>query len=143
MTITRTARLWFAAFVVMIFTSGVAVGLLLHRYIELPASAGGWRRGGAPAMRGPSPERVAMRLSDELGLSADQRAALETILEARRGKLEAMEQDVRARFDREHQELDGEIDRILTAEQRERFEEYQQRMRARRPHGPPRRRPPF
>lgn len=149
---TSKARLWFAAFVTIVFVSGTATGLLLHRVLESTASADAPdarpRRPGRRPMAPPSPADLAARMSEDLDLTADQRAQLLAILEARRGKLEAVEQEVRARFDQAHRELNAEIERILTPEQREKLKVLQERMRSRgrgRPHRPPPGRlpPPF
>jgi Spy/CpxP family protein refolding chaperone len=136
--------MWLAAFVLMVFASGTATGLLLHRVLEPRAWADA--PGGRPRVPGrrppPSPADLATKMSDDLGLTADQRARLQTILEARRGKLDAIEQEIRTRFDQEHRDLNAEIERILTPEQREKFKTFQERMRSRgrgrgRPPGPP------
>lgn len=143
---TPKARLWFAAFVMMVFASGTATGLLLHRVLEplAWADAPGRPPRGPGHRPPPSPADLVARMSDDLGLSPDQRAQLQAILEARRGKLDAIEQEIRARFDQEHRELNAEISRILTPEQQKKFEQFQQRMRPRgrgrppgRPFGPP------
>ena len=129
---TNRPRLWFVLFSAVVFTSGVATGLLLSGPIEPPAFA---RLGGPPPFFGPwrrdrAPTAIVDRMVEDLQLSGDQRQRLLRLFEERRSRLVEFQQDVRARFDQEHESLRASIQRILTPAQFERFES---KLRKRRP----------
>ena len=129
---TNRPRLWFVLFSTVVFTSGVATGLLLSGPIEPPAFA---RLGGPPPFfgawrRNRAPTAIVDRMVEDLQLSGDQRQLLLRLFEERRSRLVEFQQDVRARFDQEHESLRASIQRILTPAQFERFES---ELRKRRP----------
>ncbi|MBI2834890.1 MAG: hypothetical protein HYX76_10750 [Acidobacteria bacterium] len=139
----RTMKLWTAVFALLLFSSGVAVGMIVQASL-LPSGPRGFR-GGPPRLGGPlRPGRdvLADRLASELKLSADQRAELDEIFARRRGRLEGFHAQVRARFETEQRELREDIRKILTPEQQRLFDEWLQRQPPDRPPGRPRGRPP-
>jgi Spy/CpxP family protein refolding chaperone len=73
-------------------------------------------------------------MAHDLQLTATQREQLVQLFEERRSRLAAFQQNVRAQFDQEHETLRTAIERILTPEQFERFE---QEIRKRAPRRPP------
>lgn len=135
---TNRPRLWFVLFSAVVFTSGIATGLLLSRPIEPPAFA---RPGGGPPpffgplRRDPAPTAIVDRMVEDLQLSGEQRQLLLRLFEERRSRLVEFQQDVRARFDQEHESLRASIQRILTPAQFERFES--ERRKRRPPRLPP------
>lgn len=137
-------RLWFAVFVLVVFTSGLAAGIAIDRYAggrRAPAFGGGrpdfgpGARGG-PGRRPPRPTEIVDRLSRDLDLSADQRAKLEEIFKRGAERMEKFQEGTRHQFQNLRRQLDAEIVTILSPEQRKKFEE-QARRRPRDPRPPP------
>jgi len=133
-------RVWFSLFVLAVFCLGLASGMVIgRRMIGPPPFGGGF---GGPLGRGrggPPPERLVERLTSELQLNTEQRTQIDAILKSRRQRLDDLQHDVHARFEREQQELRDEIRKILTPEQQQQFEKLMQDE----PRGPGRRsRPP-
>jgi Spy/CpxP family protein refolding chaperone len=138
-------RLWFALFVLAVFVAGLASGVLLGRRMGVPVPGAGGPRPGVgpgPAMGrgvpgGPPPGRLIERLQRDLDLTPEQRSRIETIFEARRPRLEAVQRDVQARADQEQRELQAEIRGVLTPGQQQRFDEWLAQPRGRGPRGRP------
>lgn len=120
------SRVWFAGFVLLVFVSGLAGGILLDRLLvdrgfDRPP---GILRAGRGFDPWPRIDRLGLRrFADELDLTSDQRRRLETIFEARRGRLRAFREEVNTRFEQEQQELRAEVAKILTPEQLQRYDE--------------------
>jgi hypothetical protein len=70
------------------------------------------------------------RMSDELGLSAAQRATLDTILDERHAQLTALIQPIRPQLDVVKDTARQRIRRMLTAEQQAVFDEMQRQMKS-------------
>jgi hypothetical protein len=120
---TTRPRLWFLLFSAMMFAAGTATGLLLSGFIEPPLLARPDDRGpGGPFGGLPAPTAIVQRMSQDLQLSKEQQQQLQSLLEDRRGRLGQFQQQVRTRFDEEHESLRASIRRILTPAQFERFE---------------------
>jgi len=134
-------RLWFGVFTTLVFLAGVAIGLLLDRLPQpslapatnamavqgAPASGvpiGGVPIAGVPFPQ-PGPAGVASILADDLALTAAQRDEIAVILAAKREALGAFREHVRERFLQQRQEINAEIERVLTPAQRERFQALQ------------------
>ena len=115
-------RIWFALFVLAVFAMGLAAGVLMGRRMGPPPRPGA----AGPPVRGglPPPDRLIERLDRDLQLSADQRQRIESILEARRPRIEAVQREVIARAEREQREMQAEIRGVLTPEQQERFDRW-------------------
>lgn len=64
------------------------------------------------------------RLDRELQLTSDQRAKVEQIFDARRKGLEAVQDEVLARAEKEQRELQAEIRKVLAPEQQQRFDKW-------------------
>lgn len=73
--------------------------------------------------RGPDVERMVGRFRRELKLDDAQAAKVREALESRRAKHEALRQEHEARFKALRAEIDADIEKLLTGEQRERFAE--------------------
>lgn len=121
-------KLWFAIFVIVILVIGFGAGVASDRYLLLGRRPFGGRPGP------PKPTEIAVRMSQELGLSADQRMRLEAVFERNGDRLEKFRAQTRAEFERLRNQLDTEISAILTPEQRAKFEE-QRKRRGRAPGG--------
>jgi Spy/CpxP family protein refolding chaperone len=120
-----------------------AIGSLLGVF-ALGAVAGGgalaaWhgkhRRDMAETGFGMHGERPMLAMMRRLGLTEQQRQAIEDVLEKHAPKRRAIMQDIMAKcgreFDQEKDALDAEIRAILTEEQRARFEDLSTRQRER------------
>jgi len=117
---------WLIAFVALVFAAGVATGVLLHQVLQ-PAPLASER-----PLR-PSAAALVEMLGQELQLTSAQQARLEQIVMARRRDFEATREVMRERMSNEASALDNEIRNKLdlTPEQRERFEAFVARVRAR------------
>lgn len=77
------------------------------------------------------------RLAERLGLSDEQRAALDTIMERRRRQAQALMREFMPRLQGQTDSLQAEIEGVLTPEQQEVFREFargdRERFRRRRP----------
>jgi Spy/CpxP family protein refolding chaperone len=140
-------RLWFSLFVLAVFCVGLAGGVLIGRRIAInrEAAAGrGFRmpppgadfRGPMGDARdrlagGPFAGRLIERLARDLDLTTDQRTKIEGVLTARRPRLDALQQEVRSKFDAEQESLRNEIRAILTPEQQQKFDEREKELRGR------------
>jgi Spy/CpxP family protein refolding chaperone len=138
----ENSRLWFGIFVSLVFTAGAATGSLLERVFNRPASGpvammspiGGVGFGNvaftmaAPIPPGLAPPGLALQglastLAQELKLDDGQRKKIDAIFEARRTRLGELRDSVRTRFETERREIDTEIERVLTPDQRKQFHE--------------------
>jgi Spy/CpxP family protein refolding chaperone len=132
----NATRVWFSLFVLAVFCVGLAVGLVLGRRMPPPpfGRPGMFMAGpGGPAGRGGRPGMLIERLNRELQLSDDQRARVQSIFEARRPHLEAIQRDTADRAREEQRQLQAEIRKVLTPEQQGRFDRWlEQQPRGRR-----------
>lgn len=129
-------KLWFAVFVLVVFSIGVAAGIVIDRYRPMgrrPFAMGMMRQGP------PRPAQIADRMSRELGLTAAQRADLEAVFKRNGDRLVRFRARTGAEFDAIRTQLDAEISAILTPEQRATFEQQRKRRERNRPHGEQRR----
>lgn len=171
MALTRR-NLWFAVFVLVVFSIGAAAGVVADRYRPLAPRQFGFMRQPGPfggdiveristelkltaeqrarletllgRMRAAPPrrEQITERMSRELGLSAEQRTELEAVFKRNGDRLEQFRSETGATFDELRKQLDSEIAAILTPEQREKFEQERARRERFRPREPGRGRRP-
>ena len=113
------------------FAAGIAVGVfgvfVMHK-----------RRGG-PQIPPFATEAMVQRLDRHLDLTDEQRAKIMVIVEKRHQRINSMWQEIRPRVDAEITETNAEIEKILTPEQREKFQKMKMHL-LRRPHHGDRRR---
>jgi Spy/CpxP family protein refolding chaperone len=129
-----------------------ALGVLLTVFVLGIATGGGAvaayhgnvRQRAAREMWGPHPNRPMLMLMRRLGLTADQRDAMEKILlnhePKRRAIMRAMTEQCGQELAREKSELDRELRSVLNPEQQVRFDELSEQQRERffgRGHPPP------
>jgi Spy/CpxP family protein refolding chaperone len=119
-------RIWFSLFVLAVFCVGLASGLIVGRRLGPPPRTADPRfvTGPGGPGGGPPPRRLLERLDEVLRLTPDQHAQVEQIFESRRKELEAVQDDVIARAQKEQQELQAEIRKVLTPEQQARFDKW-------------------
>jgi len=131
-------------FVLAVFCVGLAGGVLIGRRVTADRGlTRGFRPPPGAEFRGPIGDRMGERmggqpsgrllerLARELDLTADQRSKIEGVLTARRPRLDALQEDVRAKFDAEQEGLRNEIRAILTPPQQQKFDEREKELRGR------------
>jgi hypothetical protein len=122
-------RVWFAAFILLVFILGLGSGVIVRPYLEQAATH--W-------LPPPSPTAMVAMFTKRLDLTPTQQRQVEQILEARRQTFGTFSEDIRQRIDAERDRTLAEIEQVLTPEQRVRFQAMNQEMRDR-----PRPFPPF
>ena len=120
-----THRYWVVAFGLVVFSAGVAVGVLTAGYLPLTP------RTAERMLLPPPPEAVARMLGDELQLTVAQRAELDAIVTAKRRMLALRREDMRQRFEQDANSLANDIRQILTPAQQQKFDEIIARVRSR------------
>jgi hypothetical protein len=122
-------RAWFVVFVVAVFMAGAGGGLILGRYVEprarfnRPGGRGDTAMGGF-AGRGRGPGGLAYSLSTELNLTPEQKTKLDGILAERQARFQQIQGELTARFESEQRDMRSQIEKILTPEQRKRFDQW-------------------
>ena len=104
---------WFLAFVVLVFATGVGTGLLVARYVPGVAM-----RRSPPR---PSPAEITKRLAADLSLTGEQQRQVEAIFARSSEQMDRLRDTTGQQFDALRAQMDGEIEKILTPAQRERF----------------------
>jgi hypothetical protein len=137
---TVSPRVWLVTFVSLVFVIGVSAGVLVDRTWLIhdgrpfrsgpggpggpdgrgPGGPGGPGRG-LPPLIGPSSDRLIEDLDNELHLTAEQRQKIQSILEAHRPQVRALQDDARKKFTDEQQKLQDEIAATLTKDQATHF----------------------
>lgn len=115
-----------AVLVFVAFVSGVLVGIAGDRLYLMRA-----RHEGRPLPH-PSPKFIADRLERRLDLTPQQRKEVEAILNRHGQAIEAISAMTRPRVHTEIQQANAEIERVLTPEQREKFDRVKMRLLPRR-----------
>ena len=123
-------RLWAGLFALIVFVAGLAAGVAIRPWIgpgSLPVFGPPDRPGGPPPAR--MTERLLDRIGADLDLTAEQDQQLRAVFETRQGRLRAINEEVRGRFESEQAQMNAEITGILTPEQLEIFANEILRMR--------------
>jgi hypothetical protein len=128
------ARIWFALFVLAVFCLGGAAGMVIGRHMGPPpfrpafgfgaGGRGGLGPLGLPGSGRPEPSRLVERLVSELQLDAAQTAQVRTIMDQRRGRLEQVHREARARFEQEQEQLHDAIRAVLRPDQQQKFDRF-------------------
>jgi Spy/CpxP family protein refolding chaperone len=115
-------KLWFALFVAVVFVMGFGSGVATSRFFRFggphgrgPGGPGG--PGGIPPPP-PSAARIAEGMARDLQLTPDQQKQVEQAFERGAERLEKFRTATREQFDVLKKQLDDDIDRVLTPEQR-------------------------
>ncbi len=119
-------RVWFVVFVVAVFLAGVGGGMMFDRFFGPPPRRAPvmTNRGAAGFAFGPEAPMVMRRLVRDLNLTSDQQAQLDKIFADGRQRLQQTQSEVRARFEDQQKQLREAIEKILTPDQRKRFEDW-------------------
>lgn len=141
------ARATAGVLLVLVLVVGVLGGVLVDRLVLRPAVARAAETSRADTVRTSAAdrgqrdrergrERYVGQLTRELGLSAAQRAQVDTITRVREARMQALIQEVHPRFHALIEQTRAEIDSVLTPAQREKLsalrEQHQKRERAER-----------
>ena len=131
---TNTAtRLWVAAFVLLVFVSGLSIGLAVS------ARRGPGGPGRNPIRPGPPglvSERIIGRLAGKADFTEDQRERLEALFTEREGRFRQFNREMRERFEAEQASLRDGVATILTPTQMEIFDAARRPGRRRQRPGP-------
>ncbi len=130
-------RVWFSLFVLAVFCLGLAAGLVIDRRLGPPPLAGGGAFSGPAGRglgpRGPRAGLLIERLDRELQLTDDQKQRVQSIFDARRPRLEAMQRDMAVHAEEEQRALQADVRQVLNAEQQVKFDRWlEQQPRGRR-----------
>ena len=120
-----STRLWAGLFVLVVFVSGLAAGVLVRPWLRF--SPGPPRGLGTRGMVGrPAPDRMTERLleriSTEIDLTLEQDQGLRAVFDGRQQRLREINEEVRDRFETQQAQMNAEIAAILTPEQMEIFQ---------------------
>lgn len=139
-------RVWMAVFFTLVFLCGLAIGVAGGLWVGTRANV--WALGAPPPPERRAPggragfatDRFLNRLEREApNFTAEQRAQLETVFEARRQAFARVAREMRERYTTEQGRLRDQVQEILTPEQMEAFDNARRRFR--RGPGPGRDRP--
>lgn len=91
--------------------------------------------------RAPRLERLVEHLDNQLHFTPEQKSAVSQIIARHRARIEAITANTRPQIRQEIEATNAEIEKVLTPEQRQKFQDLSQRMRQHRrgmrPAGPP------
>lgn len=131
MTSISRQKVWFALFVIVIFVMGFGSGVGTSRYFRFggpfghgpggPYGRGPGGPGGGPGGIPPPPPsaaRIAEGMARDLQLTPDQQKQVEQAFERGAERLEKFRTATREQFDVLKKQLDDDIDRVLTPDQR-------------------------
>ena len=103
------------AFFIALFAAGAAVGVVADRYLQREKVQRQW--GDQRAMRS--------RLADDLGMSAEQRAAMDSLLDDRNRQYDSLMAPVRPTLDSLGAATRQRLRQLLTAEQQATYDQIQ------------------
>ena len=109
---------------VVTFIAGFIVGAVVDRFLTMHRP--GFRR--PPAMVA---DAMLERLDNRLDLTDQQRVQIESILEKRHERIHSLQESIHPKVQAEIQQTNAEIERVLTPEQREKFQKLKMRMHPR------------
>ncbi len=112
-------KFWIVLSVLVVFAAGLLGGIWSERYFFHKKRHDKIARAQRDAVHFPSLERM----SQELGLTAAQQEQIKKIFERNDVKLKELRSDMHSRLTKIRAELKSELDAVLTAEQRKKFEE--------------------
>ena len=141
-----TTRLWVAAFVFLVFVSGLSIGLAVSAWMGAGAPGNGFRAPGRAGLRPGPPglvsERIIGRLEGEADFTDEQRERLEALFADRENRFRQFNREMRSRFEAEQASLRDGVAAILTPAQMGIFDAARRSGRGRPRPGPVRDRAP-
>lgn len=115
------SKIWAVALLVAVFAAGVAIGGPLWGALSGDQPAHISERGTPPDSRGRERRSYSEHLQEELDLTAEQRSAIDSILELNQDEMHRAWRELRARIDALRQEISSEVMVFLTEQQREEY----------------------
>jgi Spy/CpxP family protein refolding chaperone len=126
------SKLWAAILLLGVFAAGVAIGGTAWSALgnNRPGDRGGGR-GGAPELRDREHRSYSDDLQEQLGLTAAQRAAIDSILESSQPEMHSAWRQMRARIDTLRQSISNQVMEVLDEQQQAQYRELLARSRRR------------
>jgi len=128
-------RLLAVLVLLLVAVAGGLAGVAIDRRVLLPRKFEGHRFEHGPGPHGPRDREFRNRFARELGLSTEQQARIDSIMEHQGRELRAIRHQVQPQLDSIVSRTRQQLDSVLTPEQRKKAEEI--RRKHPRPHGPP------
>lgn len=126
----KNARLLGTALLIVTFVAGALAGAAAIRVVSAEKVPAVRERTTSPMRGGPRRLLLDEQFTKELGLSADQRSRIRTILDRRDAEAKAMWQTFEPRLKAFGQQVRDEIATVLTAEQQQKLDEAVEQRRA-------------
>lgn len=126
----RNARLLGTAVLVMTFIAGALAGAAAIRVVSAEKVPATRERTTSPMRGGPRRLLLDEQFTKELGLTADQRTRIKTILDRRDAEAKAMWQTFEPRLKAFGQQVHDDIATVLTAEQQQKLDAAVEQRRA-------------
>lgn len=114
---------------VLIFSCGIITGAVIYRFTLAPPPETSGRQARPPIEPGPRRMWFIRQLEEKLQLSPEQKQKIEAALKASHERVEAAWKPVAPVMKQEFEWVHAEIEKILTPDQRRRFEELIERHR--------------
>ena len=128
-------RLLAVLVLLLVAVAGGLAGVAIDRRVLLPRKFDGHRFEHGSGPHGPRDREFRNRFARELGLSTEQQARIDSIMEHQGRELRAIRHQVQPQLDSIVSRTRQQLDSVLTPEQRKKAEEI--RRKHPRPHGPP------
>jgi hypothetical protein len=125
------SKLWATTLLIGVFAAGIAVGGPVWGALGDDGHDGRNRRGGSAESRGRERKSYSEHLQEDLNLSLEQRAAVDSILALSQSDMRTAWRDLRARIDTLRQDVAEEIMLLLDAEQQAKYREMIEQSRRR------------
>ena len=107
-------KLWIAFAAVLVFAAGLVAGIFIDKSVL-------FRRPGHEGRRGPHPPSLD-HLARELGLTPLQKEQIGQIFKQNEERLKVLREQIDARMDEARSQLKNELEKVLTAEQKQKLE---------------------
>ncbi len=125
------SKLWAATLLIAVFAAGVAVAGPVWSTLGDDGHDDRSRRSGSSDSRDRERKSYSEHLQEDLNLTVDQHAAVDSILAVSQADMRIAWRDLRARIDTLRQEVAAEIMQLLDAEQQTKYSEMIERSRRR------------
>lgn len=125
------SKLWAATLLIGVFAAGIAIGGPVWSTFGDDVHDGRGRRGGSSDSRDREHKSYSEHLQEDLSLTVEQRAAVDSILAASQADMRTAWRDLRARIDTLRHDVAEEIMQLLDAEQQAKYSEMIERSRRR------------
>jgi hypothetical protein len=125
------SKLWAATLLIAVFATGIAVGGPTWSAFSDDGRGDRGRRGGSSDSRDREHKSYSEHLQEDLSLTVEQRAAVDSILAVSQADMRSAWRDLRARIDTLRQDVAEEIMQLLDEEEQAKYSERIERSRRR------------